>query len=162
MAEKDYYSILKVSPSATVEEIKTAYKNLALRYHPDRSRDPEATRRMQLVNEAYNVLRDPGQRAAYDELRRSLFSHPIVTTPVDPTPTTPVRVRRARARKPVDSATLRAYIRKQLLLLARLLVVLIGLFIFSLITGKLTWLPVAALIMLSLYIMISIAVKVRG
>jgi hypothetical protein len=62
----DYYQILQVDPSADPEIIEAAYKRLVRKYHPDVNASPDATARMQEINEAYAVLNDPAQRAAYD------------------------------------------------------------------------------------------------
>ncbi len=67
---KDYYKILGVSPSATAEEIKSAYRRLALKYHPDRNPDdPYAEEKFKEISEAYAVLIDPVKRRQYDEAR---------------------------------------------------------------------------------------------
>jgi DnaJ-class molecular chaperone len=71
MALKDYYQILGVSPDTPAEEIKKAYRKLALATHPDRNRqDPRAEERFKEINEAYGVLSDPEKRAQYDDHRR--------------------------------------------------------------------------------------------
>lgn len=69
MEFKDYYATLGVEPSAGEAEIKTAYRRLARKYHPDVSKEPGAEEKFKAVNEAYEALRDPQKRAAYDQLR---------------------------------------------------------------------------------------------
>lgn len=73
MQFKDYYEILEVSPQASQEEIKRAYRKLAHRFHPDRNKSPGAEERFKAINEAYEALRDPGRRAAYDRIRAGGF-----------------------------------------------------------------------------------------
>ncbi len=68
MEFKDYYKVLGVERSAAEGEIKRAYRKLARKYHPDVSREADASERMKAINEAYEVLRDPEKRAAYDRL----------------------------------------------------------------------------------------------
>jgi curved DNA-binding protein len=65
---KDYYSILGVERDASADDIKRAYRKLARKYHPDVSSEPDAESKFQELQEAYEVLKDPEKRAAYDEL----------------------------------------------------------------------------------------------
>ena len=69
MEFKDYYGILGVEPSAGDAEIKTAYRRLARKYHPDVSKEAGAEEKFKGVNEAYEALRDPAKRKTYDQLR---------------------------------------------------------------------------------------------
>ncbi|MBP1698570.1 MAG: integrase, partial [Deltaproteobacteria bacterium] len=67
MAAKDYYNILGVAKSAGDEEIKRAYRKLAMKYHPDRNPNKkEAEERFKEINEAYAVLSDKEKRKQYD------------------------------------------------------------------------------------------------
>jgi curved DNA-binding protein len=65
---KDYYQIMGVGREASADEIKRAYRRLARKYHPDVSKEKDAEERFQEIGEAYEVLRDPEKRAAYDAL----------------------------------------------------------------------------------------------
>ncbi len=70
MEFKDYYKILGVEPDAETKDIKTAYRRLARKYHPDLNPGEEAEANFKEVAEAWEVLRDDTRRAEYDELRR--------------------------------------------------------------------------------------------
>lgn len=65
---KDYYAILGLRTTARDAEIKRAYRQLALRYHPDKNKSLEAGELIQEINEAYDVLSDPEQKLLYDQL----------------------------------------------------------------------------------------------
>lgn len=68
MQYKDYYDVLGVKRDAKEAEIKAAYRRLARKYHPDVSKEPHAEQNFKEVGEAYEVLRDPKKRQAYDQL----------------------------------------------------------------------------------------------
>lgn len=68
MAKRDYYEVLDVAKNASDDEIKKAYRKLAMKYHPDRNQDnPSAEEKFKEVKEAYEMLSDPQKRAAYDQ-----------------------------------------------------------------------------------------------
>lgn len=70
MQDMDYYKTLGVTRQASAETIKAAYRRLARKYHPDVSKEPGAEARFKEVTEAYETLRDPRRRNAYDQLDR--------------------------------------------------------------------------------------------
>ena len=67
MEYRDYYEIMGIKRDATQDEIKRAYRKLARKYHPDVSKESDAEARFKEVGEAYEVLKDPEKRAAYDK-----------------------------------------------------------------------------------------------
>jgi molecular chaperone DnaJ len=70
VAAKDYYEVLGVQKGATKEQIKDAYRKLALQFHPDRNKAPEAEARFKEISEAYAVLSDDEKRRQYDNFGR--------------------------------------------------------------------------------------------
>jgi curved DNA-binding protein len=71
MQFKDYYDILGVKPDASDAEIKSAYRKRARKFHPDVSKEPGGEEKFKAANEAYEALKDPAKRRAYDQLRAS-------------------------------------------------------------------------------------------
>ena len=69
MQFKDYYEVLGVPPGADADVIKSSYRRMARKFHPDVSKEKDAEERFKAVNEAYEVLKDAKKRAAYDQLR---------------------------------------------------------------------------------------------
>lgn len=67
LVPRDYYDVLGVGQDASEEEIKKAYRKKAMKYHPDRSDEPDAEERFKEISEAYAVLSDPEKRRAYDQ-----------------------------------------------------------------------------------------------
>jgi molecular chaperone DnaJ len=70
---RDYYEILEVSKKATDIEIKSAYKRLAKKYHPDVNKAPDAQDKFKEISKAYQVLSDPNKRTAYDQYGHAAF-----------------------------------------------------------------------------------------
>ena len=72
---KDYYKILGISKNATTDEIKKAYRKLALQYHPDRGGDKESEAKFKETSEAYQILSDPQKRKSYDQFGDAAFKN---------------------------------------------------------------------------------------
>ena len=74
MAKQDYYELLGVAKGASADEIKKAYRKMAMQYHPDRNQgDKEAEHKFKEISEAYEVLKDEQKRAAYDRFGHGAF-----------------------------------------------------------------------------------------
>ena len=80
MPHKDHYAALGLPSSASLADIKKAFRQQASLHHPDRNAAPEAPARFRAVQQAYDVLSDPVRRKAYDDNRqRNLLDSPIET-----------------------------------------------------------------------------------
>src|SRR5947209_12922138 len=76
MAKRDYYDILGVQRGCDEKELKGAFRKLAMQFHPDRnSSDPTAEVKFKELNEAYEALKDPQKRAAYDRFGHAAFEN---------------------------------------------------------------------------------------
>ena len=66
MAQRDYYEVLGVERNASADDLKSAFRSLARKFHPDINKEHDAEEKFKEINEAYAVLSDPEKRAAYD------------------------------------------------------------------------------------------------
>ena len=73
MRDQNLYELLQVSPNADPEIVQAAYRRLILRYHPDRSTEPNAAEMTQRLNDAYAILSDSAKRTAYDAVEESAW-----------------------------------------------------------------------------------------
>src|SRR2546421_8115238 len=73
--KRDYYEVLGVERTATSDEVKRAYRKLAVQFHPDKNpNDPDAEEKFKELGEAYDVLMSPDKRSAYDRFGHAAFS----------------------------------------------------------------------------------------
>lgn len=71
---KDYYEVLGVGKSSTAAEIKSAYRKLALKWHPDKNNAPDSTNKFKEINKAYETLSDPSKRQTYDQVGHGSYT----------------------------------------------------------------------------------------
>jgi molecular chaperone DnaJ len=73
MAKRDYYEVLGIGRDASADDIKKAYRKMAVQFHPDRNKEPGAEDKFKEISEAYDVLKDPDKKAAYDRYGHAAF-----------------------------------------------------------------------------------------
>lgn len=71
--KRDFYEVLGVSKSSSKEDIKSAYRKMALKFHPDRNKEPDAEEKFKEINEAYEVLSNDQKKSAYDQFGHAAF-----------------------------------------------------------------------------------------
>ena len=74
----NYYEVLNILPEASEEEIKKAYKVLALKYHPDKMPEDKSSAKFKILNEAYQILSDPKKRLIYDMTAGDREGWPVI------------------------------------------------------------------------------------
>jgi hypothetical protein len=175
---RDFYAVLEVDPGAPQEAIRSAYKRLALLYHPDHSDQPDATRRMQRLNEAYAVIGVPERRVQYD-LERVAPVAPEAPVPPAPTPPapappapTPVQTEKKaspprRRRKRDDRLArllvrLTGWIQSPLKVLFYLFAAMLVLFLWSFVTGEVSYIALGAIVLTAIWVILSVIIKLRN
>lgn len=116
---KNHYEILGIKQTSTPEEIKSAYRKLVLKYHPDRSPDPNAAEIFMAITESYNVLSNPERRKEYDRLllvERLRASHP---TPPKVQTARPPQPQKTKPRPTAKQVTLTAEVTRLSVLFSR-------------------------------------------
>src|SRR5260221_7971831 len=88
-SQPNHYEALGLPPTATAEQIKRKYRELARLYHPDVNSSPEASQKILSINQAYRVLGDPDRRAVYDAERSIAQPAPHTVRPSAPASTPP-------------------------------------------------------------------------
>jgi len=73
MKKRDYYEVLGISKNATQQEVKKAFRKMAMKYHPDRNKESDAEEKFKEINEANEVLSDEQKRAQYDQFGHAAF-----------------------------------------------------------------------------------------
>lgn len=114
----DYYQVLGVKYSASYEEIKRAYRRLAVLYHPDKNRDPAAESIFKNINEAYDVLSDPAKKRVYDLRMQAPFAEVVEERPHHRDPA--YRPARPQPRRKSDRERMRDLMREYMPWVARM------------------------------------------
>jgi DnaJ-domain-containing protein 1 len=161
--EIDLYEVLQIAEDASIEEVKTAYRRLALENHPDRVDDPQATERMQRINAAYGTLGDPAKRAEYDLERAARFREALDSLDSDPIEVEedPERTQEIRISKE-EMDNRRHWAKSQLKVIFRILLFTSALFAWTLITGQVNFAVLVLLLVIALQVILSIMMRVRN
>lgn len=158
MDNNNYYDILHINPQSTEEEVRSAYKRLALQLHPDHSGHPQATLQMQLLNEAYAVLSNPEKRARYDREKSASTALAVVAKPANGEQRTEVHP----AKKKTADPQLDRWLLDQLKGILRVIGFTIILFFWSLATGQVNLIVVFLFVVLAVYIVLSMIIRLRN
>jgi hypothetical protein len=155
--EPDYYSILKIDSDASLEEVRSAYKRLALLTHPDLSGHPQANQQMQRLNEAFEVLSNPEKRAQYDQDRSAAST----LTPVEkPAPAGPEAQVDRKQQKDLGRKWNRL-VRNQLKMIAYIVLLTTAMFFWSLASGRVNIMMILLIVGLTVFSLVSMILKVR-
>lgn len=155
---QDYYSILKVDPYASFEEVRAAYKRLAILTHPDRSRHPQATQQMQLINEAFEVLGDREKRSQYDRDRLAAATLTVVPQPANPSYQPAVD----QTKQGNPQTNRKGWLRGQLKILWYLTLLTIAFFISSLVFETISSLVNLFILMIVLLVVLTLGSMILG
>lgn len=158
MDKRDYYSILQIDVNASLEEVRAAYKRLALLTHPDRSGHPRANQQMQLLNEAYAVLSNPKKRARYDLDRITPSALIPVEKPSEPDH--PAQVDR-KHQKDLERKRNRL-LRNQLKMISYLILLTLALFLWFLASGQVNTILILLIVMLAIFTIASMIFRVKN
>jgi cation transport ATPase len=155
---QDYYAVLQVEPEDSIDEVRAAYKRLAMLHHPDRSRHPKANQRMQLLNEAYAVLSSPEKRSRYDQERRAAVEVKPVETP--PPQDQPARVNRKEQQELERRRS--QLMRSQLKLILCLILLTTAMFLWFLASGQVSYIMILLIVAAALFALASMVINVRN
>lgn len=157
MKENDYYSILQIDSDAPLEEVRSAYKRLALFTHPDLSGHPQANQQMQRLNEAFEVLSNPEKRAQYDQDRTAASA----LTPVEkPAPAEPEAQVDRKQQKDLGRKWNRL-VRNQLKMMAYIVLLTTAMFFWSLASGRVNIMMILLIVGVTVFSLVSMILKVR-
>jgi curved DNA-binding protein CbpA len=160
--EIDHYAVLQIAEDASTEEVKAAYRRLALDNHPDRVDDPQATERMQRINAAYSTLIDPSKRVDFDLERAARFREALAAFEGEPQEgedlksTQEIKVSKEQIEKQ------RTWASNQLKVIFRIFLLTFAMFAWALITGQVNFAVLTLLLVISLQIIVSITMRVRN